>query len=103
MSLDVYIIESGYSANITHNLGKMADAAGIYCALWRPDEIGCKFAKDIIQIVEGGLINLILNPSKYREYNPSNGWGSYDGFVVWVANYLEALKQTPESEIEVSR
>lgn len=29
----------GYSANITHNLGRMADAAGLYYALWRPHEL----------------------------------------------------------------
>ena len=29
----------GFSANITHNLTEMADAAGIYFALWRPHEL----------------------------------------------------------------
>lgn len=28
-----------FSQNVTHNLGKMADAAGIYYALWRPEEL----------------------------------------------------------------
>ena len=32
--------EGAYSANITHNLGKMAEEAGIYKHLWRPEEIG---------------------------------------------------------------
>ena len=32
--------EEVYSANITHNLGGMADEAGIYEALWRPEEVG---------------------------------------------------------------
>jgi len=31
--------EEIYSANITHNLGKMANKAGIYEALWRPGEL----------------------------------------------------------------
>lgn len=51
MSLDVYLyieIDTGgsephhvdlYDANITHNLSAMADAAGIYYALWRPSEM----------------------------------------------------------------
>lgn len=103
MSLDVYILDSGYSANITHNLSKMADAAGIYYAVWRPEEIGAKFAKDISPIIEKGLVELITNPSKYRAYNPSNNWGSYEKLVIWVADYLEALKLNPESEIKVSR
>lgn len=28
-----------YESNITHNLGKMADNAGIYYALWRPHRL----------------------------------------------------------------
>jgi hypothetical protein len=32
--------ECVFDANITHNLNKMADAAGIYEACWRPEEIG---------------------------------------------------------------
>lgn len=56
MSLDVYLErkryisydkgktyteddEQAYWANITHNLGKMADEAGIYEALWRPHRL----------------------------------------------------------------
>jgi hypothetical protein len=30
--------ETVYSANITHNLGKMAEEAMLYNCLWRPDE-----------------------------------------------------------------
>ena len=40
MSLDVMLNgavgDELYSANITHNLTGMADAAGIYMHLWRP-------------------------------------------------------------------
>jgi hypothetical protein len=40
MSLDVYLEEvrpcTVYSSNITHNLNKMADEAGIYQALGAP-------------------------------------------------------------------
>jgi hypothetical protein len=42
-----------YSANITHNLGKMADEAGVYEALWRPEEIGVKTAFDLISETHG--------------------------------------------------
>jgi hypothetical protein len=30
----------------------MADACGIYYVLWKPEEIQCTFAKDIIPILE---------------------------------------------------
>lgn len=111
MSLDVYLkdptatYEQGelYWANITHNLGKMARAAGLYEALWRPEEIGAKHAKDIIAVVEKGLADLRSRPEHFEQFNSPNGWGMYEHFVPFVADYLQALKEFPEAEIEVSR
>lgn len=49
MSLDVCLKgkngETLYSRNITHNLGRMAQAAGIYECLWRPEEHGITHAQ----------------------------------------------------------
>jgi|TARA_Y100000310_G_scaffold162046_1_gene161978 hypothetical protein len=111
MSLDVYLedptakyeTESLYWANITHNLNEMADKAGIYKALWHPEEIGAEYAKDIIEIVEKGLVDLKARPEYFEQFNSPNGWGMYQHFVPFVAEYLEALKEYPEAKIEVSR
>lgn len=111
MSLDVYLTTKdidgnsidAYGANITHNLGKMADKAGIYYALWRPEEKGWKTAKDIIPILEKGLKKLKQKPSYFETFNAENGWGTYEHFVPFVAKYLEACKQYPSAEINVSR
>ena len=111
MSLDIYLqdptakneIEPLYCTNITHNLGKMADKAGIYKALWRPEKIDVKYAKDIIEIVEKGLKDLKARPEYFKQFNSPNKWGIYEHFVPFVTEYLEALKQYPESKIEVSR
>jgi len=52
MSLDVYLEVTKpttiFEANITHNLNRMAQAAGIYEALWCPDEIGITKAAQLI-------------------------------------------------------
>jgi hypothetical protein len=111
MSLDVYLedptakykTESLYWANITHNLGEMADKAGIYKALWRPEEIGAKYAKDIIEVVEKGLADLKARPEYFEQFNSPNGWGMYEHFVPFVDKYLEALKEYPKAKIQVSR
>lgn len=92
-----------FSANVTHNLNKMAGEAGIYQALWRPEEIGATRAKDIIEIVSQGLAKLKADPNRFTPFNPANGWGSYEQFVPWVEEYLAALKENPEAEIQVSR
>ena len=107
MSLDVHITKEPYdnedwgqeylyTANITHNLGEMATAAGIYKALWRPDEIGAERAKDIIDLLEEGLRDLIDRPTYFEVYNSPNGWGTYKNFLPFVVKYLEALKAYPD-------
>lgn len=92
-----------YDANITHNLGPMAKAAGIYYALWRPEEIGISKAKYLIPLLQMGYDNLIANPTFYGSFNSPNGWGSYKNFVPFVKKYLEACIEYPEATIEVSR
>jgi hypothetical protein len=92
-----------YDANITHNLTDMAAEAGIYEALWRPEERGWKYAKDIIGVLEKGLADLKERPSHYVKFNASNGWGMYEHFVPFVENYLRACKSYPSAIIKVSR
>jgi len=92
-----------YEANVTHNLNTMADHAGIYKALWRPEEIEAYQAKDIIEVLEQGLNKLKNKPEHYKQFNPTNGYGTYDNFVIWVENYLNACKKYPNAMIEVNR
>lgn len=92
-----------YSRNITHNLNKMADEAGIYSHLWRPDEIDVNDASQLIEPLEKGLEILKSNPSKFKQFNPSSGWGTYEGLVDFVDDYLNACKKYPHARIEVSR
>ncbi len=92
-----------YSSNITHNLGKMADAAGIYKAMWRPEEIGATQAKQLIELLELGLKLLQSESEEFKKYNPSNGWGDYNGLVQFTSEYLDACKHYPEAKISISR
>jgi hypothetical protein len=103
MSADGEADSTVYDRNITHNLTKMADAAGIYKHLWRPDEIGITKAKDLIAPLAAGLLLLKAEPDRFKGYNPSNGWGDYGGLVAFVADYLQACKDYPEASVRVSR
>lgn len=107
MSLDVMLTGSIgkeiYSANITHNLNTMAQAAGIYEALWRPEEIGITKAGQLVEPLRSGLAKLEGDPSKFEAYNSPNGWGLYKHFVPFVRNYLEACENSPEATVSVSR
>lgn len=107
MSLDFYLSRVQetvvFDANITHNLGKMADAAGIYYALWRPEEKGYSTASDIIPLLEKGLADLKSRPDYFQQFNSENGWGMYEHFVPFVERVLNACKEFPDASVEASR
>ena len=111
MSLDVYlevVVDTGgseprtlelFERNITHHLNTMAGEAGIYKHLWRPEEIDITHAEQLIEPLRGGLKQLRADPAKFRAHNPSNGWGSYEGLVEFVADYLRACEENPRAEV----
>ena len=121
MSLDVHLTEKNktmtcrhcnsdyvtddevYSANITHNLGKMADEAGIYYHLWRPEEVHVTKAKQLILPLSEALQHMKDNPEHYKQFNAPNGWGLYEHFMEFVEKYLEACKTYPEADVEACR
>lgn len=92
-----------YHANITHNLTEMARAAGLYAALWEPEAMLYYNAEDIIDVLEEGLKKLESDPERYSAYNAPNGWGTYEHFVPFVRDYLEACRKYPEAKIVVDR
>ena len=120
-----------FDANITHNLTAMADAAGIYVALWRPEELMDPaaaavlrdavaekrwaevdaireqlpkvYARDLIEPLTTGLAVLRKEPARFAVHAPANGWGTYSGLVNFVDEYLAACVANPTAEVRVSR
>ena len=106
MSLDVWLKVNGdevFAANYTHNCNTMADAAGIYKHLWRPDEIGITKAQELIDPLYEGIKAMAIDPAKFEALNPENGWGSYKTFVPWVFEYWRACCRWPDADVSVSR
>lgn len=92
-----------YEANITHNLNRMAEAAGIYYELWRPEEINITKARELIGPLDKGLALLEQFPDRFKAFNAPNGWGMYEHFVPFVRHYLAACREYPDATISVSR
>lgn len=95
--------EKYYSRNITHNLNTMAEEAGIYKALWRPEEIDISKASQLIEPLKIGLELLKSDPKRFKKFNPENGWGNYENLVDFVRDYLEACKEYPDAEVYACR
>ena len=114
MSLDVDLMVtkpiSVYDGNITHNLGKMAgevklsNGMTLYDVLWRPDEQeGLGFARNISELLDEGWNILLSEPEHFKQWDPENGWGSYEGLVDFVYKYRNACWDNPDAELRVSR
>jgi hypothetical protein len=93
------------SFNITHNLGNMAHAAGIYECLWRPEEQTPPIttAAQCIPILRDGLAVLRGTPGVFRPMSAANGWGTYEQFVPWVEKVLAACEANPNALVGASR
>src|SRR5271156_5211544 len=92
-----------FEANITHNLNKMAQAAGLYECLWYPDSVGITTAVQLVEPLRKGLEWLRENEAGAKNGERSNGRGAYRGFVPWINRYLAACEQFPHAEVKVSR
>jgi hypothetical protein len=113
MSLDVYLMVTQpvevFSKNITHNLNIMAakvelsNGATLYQVLWRPEELQFKHARDTGDLLDEAYNILLSDPEKYKQFNPENGWGSYEGLCDFVYHYRAACWDYPEAEIRISR
>lgn len=106
MSLDIILTIDGeevFSRNITHNLNTMANAAGVYKHLWRPEELGVTKASELIQPLRDGYAELRAHPEKYKQYDSPNGWGVYRHFVEFVFAVLRACEEYPEAAVEACR
>jgi hypothetical protein len=107
MSLDVHLKKvmptEVYWGNITHNLGGMAEEAGIYKHLWRPEEIGITKAAQLIEPLRAGVALLKSDRARFEKHNSPNGWGLYENFVPFVEEYLAACEANPDADVAVSR
>ena len=105
MSLDITLTVMKpteiYEANITHNLGKMADEAGIYQCLWHPEKLDIKYAKELIKPLEDGIKKMKEKPEFYKKFDAKNGWGTYRDFLPWLEKLLQACIENPEAQISV--
>lgn len=105
-----------WHGNITHNLGKMAENClsldeesqrySLYNLLWRDTQV--PFTGNYLNVYIAHLAYCLYvlrnNPDYFKQYNPSNGWGTYEQLIEFVRSFIHALVDMPEgSEIKYSK
>lgn len=89
-----------FDRNVTHNLVRMWDKAGVYEALYLSDGKRCG---DYLPVLEKGLDNIQRRFSEYEELNPPNGWGSAQGALEFLTGVVIAVRENPDGMFRVSR
>lgn len=107
MGLDIELKEvkpcTIWAIGITHNLTAMAEAAGLYECMWRPEEISITLANQMIHPLQCGIAVMAQHKEKLKKMNPENAFGSYDILLSVAQRYLAACVENPNAEVEVSR
>jgi len=89
--------------NITHNLNRMAEEAGVYDVLWRPEENGVKLAVQLVKPLEAAIEMMMADPSRFQAHDAPNGWGTFEQFLPWLVKVLHACRAHPEAEVRAGR
>lgn len=106
VSIQEYETNEFWHGNITHNLAEMADECfpdleSLYTLLWR-DKEPTNIVIYVYQLF-ACLFELQNNPETYKQFNPPNGWGTYEQLVEFVRSFIHALVDMPPgSTIEFS-
>jgi hypothetical protein len=107
MSLDIYFYQVQetcvHAQNITHNLNSIADEAGFYKALWRPEENGITTTSELLPFLESGVKAMREDPERFKKLSAANGWGTYEQFLPWLDELIAKCKEFPNATIRASR
>lgn len=86
--------------NITHNLNKMADEAGVYEILWKPSSLHEDLrAGSIVPKLEKALLELITEPKRFDKFNAPNGWGKRENLIEFIAAILKVAKENEFAKV----
>ena len=102
MSADIWLEHGGDTVvvddttfNLTYNLTPMLCAAGM--PAWS-EFIGMR-AGDAGPIWQSVADELRRDPDRYKDLNPPNGWGDYDGAVEVISALAAACAKHPDATV----
>lgn len=93
-------VRGSVDTNITHNLHRMFDAAGIGHILWGD---GGQRAGDILPALESGLTRMLEDPEMFKKFNAPNGWGKYEHALSFLRDVISMCRQHPDWVVETSK
>lgn len=90
--------------NLTYNLSKMLNLAfevgpgAHFSDLWIN-----KTAEECEQGVRDAVARMEADPERYKQENPSNGWGTYEVALEHLIGFLEVCREYPRAKVKMHR
>lgn len=121
MGLNIYFLdESGEDVEIesylriTHNLNSVVSELGLlvclphYEVIWIPDELfGLKNGEVpvvfVLKVLPDLIKDLLEFEDRLTDYLPSNGYGTFDGLITFLCDYLKECYKHKEAYIYCCR
>ena len=98
MSWDISLKQEVYEVgNYTSNVARMYNKA---IGKSMRDFEGM-VAEDALSLLQDCYYEMTSDPEAYKELNPENGWGNYDGAVAYLKKLIDGCKEFPTAVIEV--
>lgn len=88
---------------ISHQLGRMAEAIGVYTPIWRPENTCIEKALHMVVPLACAYRDAVEREAELRALEPANRLGTYEAFLNFIKNYLNACIQHPDAVIRVTR
>lgn len=86
-----------HDSNHTSNTWRMWVEAGCDLA-----EFNGRQAQELERSLGPAVYDMQMRPSHYSQWNPENGWGSYDTTYKWLSKVLDACQRWPNAVVYVS-
>lgn len=87
-----------FETNITSNLMSMANEASVIDITWGACE-NVKTAQDMINPLSKGISIMEQDPDRFKAFDSSNGWGTYNDFLPWLKELLNAAIEYPTATV----
>ena len=105
MSYDIdLVIDTGVEERTVVTVGNYtSNVAGMWKKAlgYSLRELDNKKADSCIEDLRKAIANMEDNPKEYKEMNPPNGWGDYEGALNYLRKLLDACVKNPKCKIDI--
>jgi len=110
MSYSIYLIDpadacnqydvGNYTSNVSPMWSHALAQSGATARLL--SDLDNTLAKEVGPILSQAICHMAVHPEQYEHMEPDNGWGSFDGALLFLVRFHKRCRQYPEYRVMMS-